>query len=169
MHKLHGKLCIKNLRCTCSEFKALSYYSKYKRASKVLTKASLLKSVYCRSVMENAGGKCYTGQWLPGYVIPVVVLLNVAMQSARGLGIDYSANWSTKLLHLLQYIHTFQGFSRSLRHKTPTVATCSVLWFLEFQAIYPLSIENVTQFSTCDTHNFRSKVSPVIQSSSPVQ
>ena len=57
MHKLHGRMCIMNSWCTRSELKAPSDYSKRKRASKVLTKASLLKTMYCLSVMENAGIK----------------------------------------------------------------------------------------------------------------
>ena len=38
MHKLHGRMCIMNSWCTRSELKALSYYSKRKRASNVLPK-----------------------------------------------------------------------------------------------------------------------------------
>ena len=49
MHKLNEWMCIMNSWCTCSELKAPSDYSK------------------CWSVMENAGVKCYTGWWLPGY------------------------------------------------------------------------------------------------------
>ena len=68
-----------NSWCARSELKALSDYSKCIRASIVLlTIASLLQTMYCQSVMENAGVKCYTGQWLPGYVIPIVLLI-VAM------------------------------------------------------------------------------------------
>ena len=59
MHKLHGWMCVINLWCTLSELKAPSDYSKRKRAPKVLTKASLIKLMYCQSVMENAGGKFY--------------------------------------------------------------------------------------------------------------
>ena len=59
MHKLHGWMCIMNSWCTRSELKAMSDYSKRKRASKILTKTSLL-TMYCQSVIENAGVKCYT-------------------------------------------------------------------------------------------------------------
>ena len=45
MHKLHGRMCIMNSWCTCSELKAPSDYSKHKRAWKVLTKGSLLNYV----------------------------------------------------------------------------------------------------------------------------
>ena len=45
MHKLHGRLWIMISWCTCSELKALSDYSKHKRAWKVLTKVSLLNYV----------------------------------------------------------------------------------------------------------------------------
>ena len=45
MHKLHGRMCIMNSWCTCSEVKAPSDYSKHKRAWKVLTKGSLLNYV----------------------------------------------------------------------------------------------------------------------------
>ena len=55
MHKLHERMCIMNSWGTRSELKAPSDYSKHKRASQVLTKASLLKTMHCRIVMENAG------------------------------------------------------------------------------------------------------------------
>ena len=48
VHKLHGRMCIMNSWCTC---KAPSDYSKCKRASKVLTKASLL--------LLECDGKCW--------------------------------------------------------------------------------------------------------------
>ena len=54
MHKLHGWMCIMNSWCACSELKTPSVAS-MQRASKALTKASLLKT--------NVLPECHGERW----------------------------------------------------------------------------------------------------------
>ena len=97
MDKLHAWMCIMNSWCTCSELKAPS---EFKTASKVQTKGSLLKT--------NVLPECHGERWCQMlYWLAVTRLCNTLAcsknyaWSARGLGINYCANWPTKLLHLL--------------------------------------------------------------------
>ena len=97
MRKAHGRMCIMNSRCARSELRAPSDHSKRKRAFQVLTKASLLKTMYCLSVMENTAWSLYwlvvTRLFNAHSLVECSHVKTIYVLSAKGLGIDYSAKW----------------------------------------------------------------------------